>query len=330
MRQAEVSSDNLAKDIVGFVYRSKLGRDPVPEEYEHQKKFLLEKTVTVEVYDAAIAGTPEAKEFLRAKTGQLPDEVLHYDGCAFTLPPKSGLAACLRHPKGYEWWALPAFLSLCKPGATVVDIGANWGIYALPAARRIGPSGKVFAFEAAPENAKMIVANAARNKLANIELLTVAMSDRFGMAALPAKRVQNAGHVYLDRTDAIADGVDWEPVTTIPLDAMRGVIGRVNLMKLDIEGGEYRALLGAQTIVKQDRPIIFMEFCPLLLKSISKAEPGAVLGAMLDLNYSIEVLRHEGPPEQVTGARGSVIERVVAQCDDVTTHIDLKLTPRAA
>jgi len=50
----------------------------------------------------------------------------------------------------YEGSNLAFLKSVCKPGATVVDIGANIGVFTLAASQSVGPSGAVFAFEPAP------------------------------------------------------------------------------------------------------------------------------------------------------------------------------------
>jgi len=43
------------------------------------------------------------------------------------------------------------FVSHLREGMTVMDVGANWGLYSLLASRAVGPSGKVYAFEPVPE-----------------------------------------------------------------------------------------------------------------------------------------------------------------------------------
>src|SRR5579862_3336094 len=52
---------------------------------------------------------------------------------------------------------------LLQPGQTVVDIGANYGVYTLPMAQRVGPSGHVWAFEPASSTAQILTKGIAAN-----------------------------------------------------------------------------------------------------------------------------------------------------------------------
>ncbi len=323
----KITAEKLAEDVVRFAFKEKLGREPEASDYDFQRPYLLDGTLDVATFCGICEAIPEGRIYADDRRGTQAREVHEFDGCTFTIPANSSLAACLRSPAGYEPWALPLFLDLCRPGATVVDIGANYGVYAVPAARRVGPGGKVVAFEAAPENAAMLMASALASGIGNIEVLAVAVSDRFGMAALPSDRLQNSGHVVTDRHEVAAPTGAWEPVATVRLDAMVDEIGRIDLMKMDIEGGEYRACKGAEKIISADRPIVFSEFCPLLLRSISKSEPDELMRLFLDRGYVVDVLHQDAAPERVDGSKADIIARIVALCQTEQAYVDLRLTP---
>ncbi len=326
-RDARTDAERLAFEVVRSVFHSELGREPAAEEYHYQAEFMLERRLTVEEFGVAIRTTGEGLARQARVRGFGPNQSLRFDGCSFVLPGNSFLADSLQLPGGYEPWALPLFLEHCRPGSTVIDVGANWGIYAIPAARRVGPAGQVFAFEPNPKNAKILIRNTLRNDLRNLQLLTCGVSDRFGLAALPHDEAQNSGFVITDPGVATHQALEWEPISTVPLAAMRGSFGRVDLVKMDIEGGEYRACLGALSILREDRPVVFLEFTPILLRGISKVEPAALLKLFLDLGYTIDVLPQVGGPVRLRGDDSAVIERACAWCDDVVTHVDLRIMP---
>ncbi|MCS7277581.1 MAG: FkbM family methyltransferase, partial [Aquificaceae bacterium] len=79
---------------------------------------------------------------------------------------------------------LKVFLSHLREGMTVLDIGANIGFYALHFARKVGPSGKVYAFEPVPEFFERLKEHIALNNMTNIFPIHVALSDQKGSAKM--------------------------------------------------------------------------------------------------------------------------------------------------
>jgi len=64
-----------------------------------------------------------------------------------------------------------------RPGMSVADIGAGTGYFSLRMARRVGPSGKIYANDIQPEMLEKLRANAQREKLANIETVLGSVAD---------------------------------------------------------------------------------------------------------------------------------------------------------
>lgn len=136
----------------------------------------------------------------------------------------------------------------------MLDVGANIGYYALEGAHIVGPTGSVIAVEAAPPHANALRANIARNGFHNVLVHEMAVSDFTGKAtlSLPAKN-RNLGMYTL--ADFPSD-YSFE-VHVCRLDEL--VKGRIDFMKIDIEGSEYRALRGAEKILRRYRPPILIE-----------------------------------------------------------------------
>jgi 16S rRNA C967 or C1407 C5-methylase (RsmB/RsmF family) len=88
-------------------------------------------------------------------------------------PDGTGLALLRgEYPESRELDWLTKFL---KPGMTVMDVGANQGIYTTAAARAVGRSGRVYAFEPAPSELKKLRANIKINRLRNVAVIESAV-----------------------------------------------------------------------------------------------------------------------------------------------------------
>lgn len=146
------------------------------------------------------------------------------------------------------------------PGGTVVDVGANVGVFALWAATRAG-AGRVVCAEPSPQALDGLRANVARNRLTSVTVLPVAVGGERRKAIL-----YNRGPTVMDTLYArdhygstFRPGHEVEVVTLAELFEAAQV-DRCDLLKLDCEGAEYEILLGAghDTLARVDA--IVMEY----------------------------------------------------------------------
>ena len=85
-----------------------------------------------------------------------------------------------------DWYEdYQCFCDQIKPGHIVVDIGAHLGIWALKAAREVGPEGRVVAFEPLPKYYRKILANMALNGYSNVAVEDKVVSNRDGFVEIP-------------------------------------------------------------------------------------------------------------------------------------------------
>src|SRR5580693_3317358 len=80
----------------------------------------------------------------------------------------------------YEPHLTAVFERHCRPGMTVVDVGANLGYFSLLAARLVGPGGRVVALEPNSENCRLLLSSLRRSGVSNVELLPVAADQAPG------------------------------------------------------------------------------------------------------------------------------------------------------
>jgi FkbM family methyltransferase len=152
---------------------------------------------------------------------------------------------------------------LLKQGGAFVDVGANIGLYSLTAARLVGETGRVVAFEPSPRERATLVANLARNRLSHVTVDARALG-----AAENARGVlhladdqhggQNTlGSVVYENVRLVADA-EIEMTTLDSALAEHG-LEQVGVVKIDVEGAESAVLSGARHVLDALRPVLMLE-----------------------------------------------------------------------
>jgi len=148
------------------------------------------------------------------------------------------------------------FVSLLRVGMTVVDVGANVGMYSMLSARAVGPEGRVLAFEPVPAVHRRLVENLGISGIGNVSTYQIALSDGDAMVPFHLGRNDSMGSLYRAQTSATIE------VTTETMDGFleRQQVTRVDAVKIDAEGAETRIVRGMRRLLaRPDRPILFVE-----------------------------------------------------------------------
>jgi FkbM family methyltransferase len=162
---------------------------------------------------------------------------------------------CLRYRYRTERLQLATIGRLNLAGATVLDIGANKGIYTFWLARAVGPDGRILAFEPQPEMVDYIGRRRTQFGWRNVEVVNVALSDSDGSAQLSRQRIGD-GAASLSRSVGATISVP-----TMRLDDRPDLAG-VKFIKCDVEGHELSVFAGAERTIKKFRPVIQVETSP--------------------------------------------------------------------
>ncbi|WP_176767883.1 FkbM family methyltransferase [Nitrosospira sp. Nsp18] len=175
-----------------------------------------------------------------------------------------------------------------------IDIGANIGTFTLVAARR-ALLGQVHAFEPSAHHFARLARNIELNHFGNVFLNQKGIYDQPGEATLflpsQAGEMNNSGaaSLYTCRTEE-AEQVS-EGVSLIRLDdyIRDRSVECVDIIKIDIEGAEIKALEGARETIMRFRPLVFME---LDLDNLARAgqSPDEVLELWKSLNYEVSII----------------------------------------
>lgn len=149
---------------------------------------------------------------------------------------------------------------IVRPGEVVVDIGAENGYHACLLSGLVGDRGCVHAFEPEPANRARLLRSLELNSIRNVKVIPKAVSQQSGTASLfPNGPLTSLGY---ERAGS-RDGIEVECVR-LDDELPSGI--EISLIKMDIEGSEWRALGGMPRILSCCRHII-TEFDPVALKA---------------------------------------------------------------
>ncbi|WBV43865.1 FkbM family methyltransferase [Pseudoroseomonas cervicalis] len=178
-------------------------------------------------------------------------------GEIFYLAEDDPIGKCLAR---YGEWAeaeiglLGGFIGL---GSTVVDVGANAGTHSLAFARRVGPHGRVLAFEPQPVLHGLLRRSLDANRLTQVELHRAGIGGEPGEMRLPAIDYGvpvNSGGITLLPAAAAPEG---EAVPILTLDSF--ALPACALVKADVEGMEAALIAGMRDTIERLSPVLFLE-----------------------------------------------------------------------
>lgn len=155
------------------------------------------------------------------------------------------------------------FRSHLRLGEQVLDIGAAVGYYTLLAARLVGPTGRVVAFEPDPINLQFLRAHVQQNALSQVRVLPLALADQTSTARFGSGTGTGTGRlcpqgeteVSVRRLDDVAAEMGLHP----------------QHLKIDVEGAEMAVLRGGEQLIREWRPTIFLSTHEGIVPGIHRA-----------------------------------------------------------
>lgn len=151
-------------------------------------------------------------------------------------------------------------LTFLREGDTVLDIGANVGWFSLRAARRVGESGRVIAFEPDPITCERMKENVRSNGLKNITIEHIGLGETSGCAMLERVNFRNSGMNRIVQS-VTCDSRDMVLVHLLRMDdyCKDSHIDNISVIKIDVEGYEMKVLHGGEHTIYRHLPIIIIE-----------------------------------------------------------------------
>lgn len=175
------------------------------------------------------------------------------------------------------------FQNQLRPGMTIVDVGANLGLYSLLFSELTSPGGRVFSFEPSPALFAQFSENIRRNGADNILAHPWAVGARRAHMALQQDPFNSGNNRLAENSRGVS-------VEVVPLDEIVGSVP-VDWVKIDVQGWEPTVLAGMEkTITRNPELKIYFEFWPPGLRRAGFAP----LNFLTSLNDQGFILRHPG------------------------------------
>lgn len=156
------------------------------------------------------------------------------------------------------------WVSIIRRGQIVLDVGANRGHYTEFFSYKVGRRGRVYAFEPVQESA-----DALRRRCSGFQnacVFQVALSDEIARKRIfiPGDDLQQASLArQSDGSWSKCERVDHQDIDLVTLDSwvVQHGLERIDFIKMDVEGAEYKVLRGGSETLRRFRPLIHMEVC---------------------------------------------------------------------
>lgn len=167
------------------------------------------------------------------------------------------------------------FRQIVRPGAVVVEAGANIGSHTVALSAAVGPTGRVYAFEPQRIVFQTLCANVALNSLTNVDCRWQAVGAGAGTIVVPPLDYNQENNFGALGLGSYRQG---ETVPVVTVDSLG--LERCDLLKADVEGMELEVLRGASQTLARCRPLLYLE-------NDRQEKSAALLQHLLDLGYRL-------------------------------------------
>ena len=216
------------------------------------------------------------------------------DGVEITVDPGEVVGRSLLFGLPFEAGELRVFSTLLSPGNVFLDVGANCGMYSIIANNRLGPGGRIFAFEPNPTVRELLTANLRkRDQGPAITILSTAIGNSVGEVTFSCSddsAYSGLGHTGRSEVAATIRVAS----STLDHFVREQALPRVDVMKVDVEGFEAEVLSGGSALLSApNAPAIMIEVADENLAGRGSSE-SAVLGQLRSFGYEILAITRHG------------------------------------
>jgi FkbM family methyltransferase len=220
-------------------------------------------------------------------------EIYENEDGKFIVFPNDAIAQHLKQNKLWEPHFKEVIKVFIKPGAVVIDAGANFGYNSVLLGKQAGPEGTLVSFEPQRIIHQQLSGNLILNNIYNAITCQAALGDGSKKVVNMRPVEYQADWVNIGDTSV---GEDGEEVAIYTLDEIG--LERVDFIKMDVQGYELFALQGAQNILTNQQPDLFIEIEPHQLIKFGVTEE-QLLDYIKSFGYSIYKINNEYPCDHI-------------------------------
>lgn len=200
----------------------------------------------------------------------------------------------------YNLDIVPVLRRSLLPGMTVIDIGANIGELSMIAAKLVGKTGHIIAFEPLDAIADVLQTNITRNRLDQVSIVRLGLSNVikehvpiYSTCVPGTPREENQGQGSLFSSSTSTDPLQHIALTKLDTWIDAHHLDRIDLIKIDIEGAELPCLQGAEQSLRRFKPMLIVEIQEQTAMAAGY-HAGDVLAFLSTLGYSFRRLDRNG------------------------------------
>jgi hypothetical protein len=210
--------------------------------------------------------------------------------------------------------------NVIKKGDICLDCGANLGYHTITMAKLVGANGKVISFEPLRVIHQQLCGNVFINDLRNVFCLNVALGNQNKMIQMDYVDVDRQQGVNIGGTKVGGGG---DMVEMIKIDDV--INSGVSFLKIDVQGSEVFLLEGADTMIRNSRPIMFIEVENNWLKCFGKNSE-ILLNKILSLDYILVRINTDYPCDHIAIPREkkNLLESIIQDVGHTIDVIDGK------
>ena len=185
------------------------------------------------------------------------------DGLTIRIYPKNEIYRSIFVNGIYDPNMVVVAKTFLPQNGVMIEAGANMGYFSMLVSKCLNPEGKIYALEPSKRDFLRLIDNVSINRLSRaISCHNLAVFDKIGTEKLTVACEERSALNTMGSAFSFkgVDKVEVADVMTITLDefAKNERIERLDVLKLDVEGSELRALLGGKNLIEKFRPAIIL------------------------------------------------------------------------
>lgn len=187
-------------------------------------------------------------------------ELSYYGGIFRWNPFDRNSLLGIGHTGTYEPHELKILSRHVRPGMTVVDVGANYGLHSVYCAQLVGPRGHVYSFEPFRRSFNELVKNIRINAIEDrITAEQMGLSNTQGKVKLFVSPALGGGATSMRERWAGTNYTETATLTTLDHYVSIHKIPCVDVIKCDVEGAEMLVFSGAKEVLRRWHPVVLFE-----------------------------------------------------------------------